>query len=671
MNRRGRTAGVRWLAGETIVGRLLRWFLVLTVTPVVVVLLVTWFMSTGSIRGMRLETLAAIAEQKADRLHSYARERVECVTALGVSPGVNGAVRRLREGGRPEEIARDSAFLAALASAYRSPNVILIGPDLKVLHSSDLPALAGRPLTSDRVQLQALATTVERVRMLMQAEVSEPVQPESGERPSIYAVGPVIEERSLAGFLAIELDPAEIDAVVLDETGLGETGETVCTAIVGQELVLTAPTRHDANAAFAVRAALGSPHLQQLQAAARGVDFTGEGVDAQGRAVLGSWTYVASLRWALGVTMTVDEAMALATRQRLATMTIAALGAIPAGIVAWMVARSISRPMVRAVLASERMAQGDLSAPIHPMGVGEPLRLLHSMRTAATGLASLLRRLGESSRELEQTAAEIRRTARDQEDVAQGFGASATEVAAAVTEMTGTGRELAGTMSVVADAAENAAAAAGRGRERLADLDQRAQLLRSATDGVARRFGTIRERAAAINTVITTITRVADQTNLLSINAALEAEKAGRYGLGFQVVAREINRLSEQTAEATTDIERIVVEMQESVVEGVEEMGRFSRVMEEGAASSEQIASRLTEVVSLVEDLKVRFRIVAEGVEAQSIGTKQISEAMTQLSDGARRTIAAVQAFVAASEQLERSAKSLEGDVSRFKLPEA
>lgn len=657
------------LLGSSIAGRLLRWFLILSVVPVLVVLVVTWWISSVSVESMRRESLSAIAEQKADRLHSYARERVNCVNALGVSPGINAAIRHLRGTATPEALERDRVFLSALSTAYRAPSVVLVDPAGTILSCTTERWRPGSSLAEGSLRESALGRSVRRARMYLQAEVSEPVAAEAGERPAVYATGPVMESGVLTGFMALELAPDEIDAIVLDETGLGETGVTMCAAIIGNELVVTAPTRFDPHAAFTVTAPLGSKRLVELQRAVRGVDHVGFAQDLDGHRIIGAWTHVAALGWGMSVTMLESEAIALARHQQIATMTIAALGAIPAAIVAWLVAKSLSRPVARAAAVSVRLAQGDLSEPVVPIGRGEPRRLLESMRDAMGGLAELLGRMRLSARELEQTSAEIRRTAKDQEEVAQGFGASATEVAAAVTEMTGTGRELSSTMGMVAQAAENAAGSAGRGREGLAELDARAQTLRSATDGVARRLATIRERAISINAVITTITRVSDQTNLLSINAALEAEKAGRYGLGFQVVAREINRLAEQTAEATTDIERIVAEMQESVAEGVEEMGRFSRVMEEGASTSAQIGGRLSEVITLVEDLRGRFKSVAEGVEAQSIGTRQISEALNQLSDGARRTIAAVQAFVAASAQLEQSARSLEGDVAKFTLP--
>ena len=123
---------------------------------------------------------------------------------------------------------------------------------------------------------------------------------------------------------------------------------------------------------------------------------------------------------------------------------------------------------------------------------------------------------------------------------------------------------------------------ASTGQKGLSGMDQTMRQLAESTESIGSKLSVISERAANINLVVTTITKVADQTNLLSINAAIEAEKAGEYGLGFLVVAREIRRLADQTAVATLDIERMVKEMQYSVSAGVMEMDKFSEQVRTG-----------------------------------------------------------------------------------------
>ena len=192
------------------------------------------------------------------------------------------------------------------------------------------------------------------------------------------------------------------------------------------------------------------------------------------------------------------------------------------------------------------------------------------------------------------TATEIAATSKQQEQtVVNDYGASTNEAAAAVKEISATSQELLKTMNevnqVAGQTAADGRARAGEPRRHGPDDAQ----LADSTGSIGSKLSVISERAANINLVVTTITKVADQTNLLSINAAIEAEKAGEYGLGFLVVAREIRRLADQTAVATLDIERMVKEMQYSVSAGVMEMDKFSDQVRQGVSEVANIGEQL------------------------------------------------------------------------------
>jgi methyl-accepting chemotaxis protein WspA len=178
------------------------------------------------------------------------------------------------------------------------------------------------------------------------------------------------------------------------------------------------------------------------------------------------------------------------------------------------------------------------------------------------------------------------------------------------------------------------------------------QQLSGATAAVSVKLSVIREKANDINMVVTTITKVADQTNLLSVNAAIEAEKAGEYGLGFLVVAREIRRLADQSAVATLDIEQMVRQMQAAVSTGVMEMDKFTEQVRQGVHSVAQIGDQLSQIIERVQELSARIESVNEGMRSQSVGAAQISEAMTQLTDGALQTSASLKEFNSATESL-------------------
>jgi PAS domain S-box-containing protein len=233
------------------------------------------------------------------------------------------------------------------------------------------------------------------------------------------------------------------------------------------------------------------------------------------------------------------------------------------------------------------------------------------------------------------------------------------QVVATAQPMAGTSQELVQTMQGVTGMAADTATAAEGGQSGLARMQATMQTMEGATRSIADRLAVINERAANITSVVTTISRVAEQTNLLSLNAAIEAEKAGQYGRGFAVVAREIRRLADQTAEATLDIEHIVKEMTSAISAGVVGMDQFAHEVRQGAEVIRTVGAQLAEIISQVQNLRPRFDAVHEGIQAQAQGAQQIKEATLQLREIAQRTMECLHAATRAMAQLSEVSQSL------------
>lgn len=256
---------------------------------------------------------------------------------------------------------------------------------------------------------------------------------------------------------------------------------------------------------------------------------------------------------------------------------------------------------------------------------------------------------------------------REQANVAS-FMASSNQIASAVKEISATSQELLRNMVEIADAAEKTADVAREGRQSLKGMDTAMSSLSSATGSISSKLTTIRTKATRINSVVTAITKVADQTNLLSLNAAIEAEKAGEAGAGFAVVAREIRRLADQSAIATLDIEHMVEEMQEAVISGVEEMRELAVAVQGGVASSETIRGQFADIIERVQSIVPRYETVHQGMQNQSEGAQQISEAMWQLTEAARHTSDSVNDLNAVSNQLHSAVRVLKERVFSAKM---
>jgi methyl-accepting chemotaxis protein WspA len=336
----------------------------------------------------------------------------------------------------------------------------------------------------------------------------------------------------------------------------------------------------------------------------------------------------------------------------------------------WMVARGIVHSTGSLIQRVREMAAGagDLTARVPVESRDELGVLAEGFNATLDKIQTIVRRIREASVQLLSTAAEIAAAARQQESTVQGLGSSTAEIAASVRQITATSKELSTTMNEVSERAGRAAALADEGQTRLEDMEGAMQHLVTATASVSAKLGVIREKADGINVVVTTITKVADQTNLLSINAAIEAEKAGEYGRGFLVVAREIRRLADQTAVATLDIENMVRQMQDAVSAGVMQMDKFNEEVRRGVAHIAEISTQTGQIIEEVHALSERFRLVNEGVRNQALGAEQINEAMTQVMTATQQTRASIDEFQRATEHLRGSVESINQEVSQFKV---
>jgi methyl-accepting chemotaxis protein WspA len=332
------------------------------------------------------------------------------------------------------------------------------------------------------------------------------------------------------------------------------------------------------------------------------------------------------------------------------------------------IASSLTRRIQAATDAASQVAGGDLTVRVQSAEDDETGRLLAAIRTMTESLNSLVVRVKKSSIELMSTATQFSAASKQQEATVSGFNASTNEIAAAVREISATSQELLSTMEGVNTVAVETANLAEQGKAALGTMDGTMRQLATSTGSISAKLSAIREKAADINVVVTTITKVADQTNLLSVNAAIEAEKAGEYGLGFIVLAREIRRLADQTAVATLDIEEIIRQMQGAVSAGVMEMDKFTEEVRRGVRSVEGIGGQLGQIITSVQTLTSSFESVAEAMRAQSQGAVQINDAMASLTQGARQTSGALKEFDNATGHLRDAVDGLKQEISHFKV---
>ncbi|MDF9391797.1 MULTISPECIES: methyl-accepting chemotaxis protein [Methylococcus] len=388
----------------------------------------------------------------------------------------------------------------------------------------------------------------------------------------------------------------------------------------------------------------------------------------------GTATYVVSTRLATG-----DWTLVLAASRAeiLAGLSDVVKGAAGVSVVvlasvlgmALLALRAVSRRIEDAAGAAARVAAGDLGSRLDIAGpdeIGDLLRAMDAMRQA---LADLIGRVKRSSDQLVAVGDEITVAAQHEESLAHEFGALTQQIAASVREISTTGDEMVRNVADVAGAVAATAEVASAGRACLGETEAAMRRMNEGMSSVVERFTAIGEQAKGINRIMNAMTDIAVQTNLLSLNASIEAEKAGKQGAGFAVVAGEIRRLADQSAVAALDVETMVRDMQQVVAGGVQVLESFQEDMRTaGLSNVRRLADHFTTVLERIDHLVPGFGRVYEGMRAQAEGARQINEAMVAWNDEAQGVAESAEHLNSMVVRLHTAVQELQTEIGRFRL---
>jgi len=313
-----------------------------------------------------------------------------------------------------------------------------------------------------------------------------------------------------------------------------------------------------------------------------------------------------------------------------------------------------------------RAATGDLDARVEVAGPDMIGQLGEALEAMFGKLRGLLSEVHSAESVVNASALEIAASAREGENLGIEQAQVSVQVLAAAERISDNTAELLRTMQGATAVADRTSKMGVQARERLADMDSAMEEMLGATTLISAKLADLAEKAKRINSILATITKIADQTNLLSLNAAIEAEYAGDNGRGFGVVAIEIRRLSDQIANSAADIEKMLKEMDDSMAVSMHGMETFSRSIGSGARSVEAVSEQLSGVIGQVQTLAPQFDAVLEGMKLQSAGADQISHTISRLSEASQNSSESQQAASRAAEQLNHAAAILRSSINPF-----
>ncbi len=680
---------------RSIRGRLLIWFLVLSLVPLMIIGTLVFLNSRNTLQKQEYNHLIAIRDIKAEEIELYFLEIASDMKVLASNPTTITAMiefstsfaalgsseaRSLYKDKPNLSDARDGSDYSAVHARYHSffseyiqehdyHDWFLVEPQSGiVVYSAVKEDDYGTSLFSGPYSGLNITNAFNRAKNSGVAKTvffeDYALYSPSGGSPEAFTSVPIYDGGQLTGVLILQIKITELQGIVEWKAGRGETGEAL---LVGPDKLMRSQSR------FLTENTIYSKEIDTVPVREALNGITGEGpiIDYRGIPVLNAWRplTVRGFNWAFIAKVDRSEAFAPIGTLLAQLLILGALTLIAVVALAYMAALQLARPITNMAGFVEKVGTGDLTLQLTGDGRGDELGILSdNLNSMTANLRELATQINEATGNISSSTNEILATANQQAAGAGQQAAAVNETSTTVQEVRQTAEQSSERVDKVNEIVAESTRVASEGLQSVEQTVEGMRSIKEQVGNIAETILALSEQTQQIGDIISTVNDIADQSNILALNATIEAARAGEAGKGFAVVADEVRSLAEQSRQATSQVRDILGEIQKATNTAVMVTEEGTKRAEAGEQLAEATGEAFRSINERINQVSESAQQIAASVRQQLTGMDQIGSAMQSITDAATQTEAGTKQTEKATLSLNVLAEQLKGLVSQYKL---
>ncbi|MDZ7832351.1 MAG: methyl-accepting chemotaxis protein [Desulfobacterales bacterium] len=653
---------LRWFS-KRIMAKLITQFLIVGLIPLILLGGMTYIYSRSAMESEAFNHLSAVNKIRKEQVLEFLKSRMKNLILLSRSQHI----RNMLNTGTYREM---NPLFDYYMKGFGYSNIFLLSKTGELMHQAQAPAEKDAAAeTAPMTRLAAISKDIGKTEAPLLTDITNY---QSGASPGLFMAAPIYADTGeLEAILVFLIDAGRINAIASDKTGMGKTGETY---LVGQDQLMRSQSRFLQDKSVlsekiqttAVKLALDKKAGTRQIRDYRNVEVLAayDSLDLPKR--MGT-----DFNWAIISQMDAAEAFSLLHKLGLNIFWTGLILLVLICGAGYVQSKMIARPINALSYRVMMMDEGDFTLTVseqHKNRADEIGMLMKAFASGTQRFRKQIKQLGQSSRHLLSSISQISTTASQLASSASETSSSISEVTTTVEEVSQTSQLATEKAEYVSKSAENTARISLAGKQATENTTAGINRIKEEMNYIAESTVKLSEQTKSIEEIINTVTDIADQSNILSVNAAIEAAKAGEQGKGFAVVAQEVKTLADQSKEATSQVRSILGDIQKATSAAVMATERGTKTVEEAIELAEQAGNAIDRLERQVNESSDAAAQITASNQQQRSGIDQLSQAMESINDATQQNLDGVKQLEDAIKGLEELAQTMRDITSNYKV---